>query len=95
VGAPAPVAAPQPKPNPCKGACRSNGSEVRIPPHTETRRDIRKLSFLVLDDARRALFSVGSAYGDPTIRPDPTDGEYHAEGVDSSWSWTFVFQRAD
>jgi len=97
-------AIPRPKYGPVYGTyaiadpgytCRSNGSEIRTPPHTETRRDIRTLSFLVLDGARHALFSVGSAYGDPTIRPDPIEGDYHGKGVDSSWTWTFVFQRAD
>jgi hypothetical protein len=76
-------------------SCVVNGYEMRLEPKTDTGNSIRQFSRLVIDAGRRALFSVGSSYGDWSIHPEPARGRYTADGIDSSWSWTFSFQRAD
>ena len=76
-------------------SCVVNGAEIRLEPKTDTGSAVRTLSRLVIDGAKRSLFSIGSEYGERSIHPDPVKQTYSNDTLASSWTWTFSFERAD
>jgi hypothetical protein len=78
-------------------SCTVNGNTTTLAPKTERGSAVRLLARLVTDGGRprHAIFTVGAGYGERSIHPPTIEREYHAEDVDSSWSWTLSFQRAN